>query len=240
MALVLCGAVGSGGCATWTKFGAKDGKPAPPPKFDSGELLLPLPGGGQIKHEPRSWRSFQRENIVFQKFDYSCGSAALATLLRYYFQDPYGEDVVLQVILRVLARSPDPKAELEDRIKQGFSMYDLFLVSKELGYQAAVVRLPIDKLAKLPAPTLVRIEKMGYKHFVVVRGIHDNTVYLADPARGNIRMSSDEFLKQWSGEVLVLGKAGFGLPKDHPLALKVEGPARPELQIAREALYPLY
>jgi hypothetical protein len=53
-------------------------------------------------------------------------------------------------------------------------------------------------------------------------------------------LSADEFLKQWSGEVLVLGKAGFGLPKEHPLALRVEGPARPELEVARQAMFPVY
>jgi len=239
LAAALAGTVLWGGCASLQTTDAKgEKKPAPRPKFDSGELLLPLPGGAQIRQPARSWRSMQRENVVFQKFDYSCGSAALATLLTYYFQDPYNEGVVLTVLLRNLGKTENPQAELADRIKQGFSMYDLFLVAKELGYQAAVVKLPLEKLQQLPAPTIVRIEKMSYKHFVVVRGFHDDTVYLADPTRGNIRLSVDEFQQQWSGEVLVLGKAGFGLPKDYPLALKVEGPARPELQVARQALFP--
>lgn len=236
---MLC--LGSAGCGSLTKVD-KDGKrtPLPRPALEAGEHLIPLPGGGQIREPARSWRSIQRQNIVLQKYDYSCGSAALATLMRYYFQDPVNEELVLTVLLRNLSKAENPQAELDDRIKQGFSMYDLFLVSKDLGYQAAVVKLPIDKLQQLPAPTVVRIEKMGYKHFVVVRGFHDDTVYMADPTRGNIRLSVQEFQAQWSGEVLVLGKAGFGLPQDHPLALKIEGPARPELQIARQALFPIY
>jgi hypothetical protein len=35
------------------------------------------------------------------------------------------------------------------------------------------------------------------------------------------------------GAAFLLGKAGFGLPNDFPLVLRVEGPARPELEIAR-------
>ena len=42
-----------------------------------------------------SWKELQRRNIVMQTRDYSCGAAALATVLRYYWGDPVGEDDVL-------------------------------------------------------------------------------------------------------------------------------------------------
>ncbi|MCH7727308.1 MAG: hypothetical protein IH991_12630, partial [Planctomycetes bacterium] len=74
-------------------------------------------------------------------------------------------------------------------------------------------------------------------HFVVLRGTVEDRVYLADPSRGTIRLSIYDFLDQWSGEALFLGKRGFGLPKDFPLAIKSQAPVRNELEIARRWLF---
>lgn len=220
-----------------------------------GEIFETAPGGLQIRRSTPSWSTRQRENIVMQRYDYSCGSAALATVLRYYFQDDIDESKVLIAIFLSLKysdlkswseRSPSEiEAAWEERKREGFSMGDLVNAVKVLNkarnaeiYSAAVVRRPLEVLAKLPAPAIVRIEKYGYKHFVVVRGIRDGTVYLADPVRGNLRLSVQEFQAQWSGEFLVLGKTGFGLPADYPLAVRVEGSSRPELDVARQVLFP--
>jgi predicted double-glycine peptidase len=193
----------------------------------------------RVRAEMKSWRAMQRENVVFQRMDYSCGSAAMATMFRYYFEDNISEKDVLKKIFEQLAKSEDPKKELKDRIENGFSMLDLLNVAKEFGYLAAVVRIPLAKLAESKAPVIVKITKLKYEHFVVFRGVHDNTVYLADSVRGNVRLSTQEFVEQWSGESLFLGKPGFGLPEDHPLAVRVIGPARPELEVARQAMFPI-
>jgi predicted double-glycine peptidase len=190
----------------------------------------------RIREPVKSWREFGRENVVIQRLDYSCGSAALTTILRYYFEDDVTERQVLKTIFQRLLRSEDPKAALQDRIERGFSMLDLLNAAKDMGYLAGAARLPLSELAKSKAPVIVRIEKFGYKHFVVFRGVVEDRVYLADPIRGNVRLSAREFLKQWSGEALFLGKPGFGLPTEYPLALDVKGPARPEMYFARRAM----
>ncbi|MCL4204172.1 MAG: C39 family peptidase [Pirellulaceae bacterium] len=236
-AWALIGALPLAGCTYFSVAGPEAQRKR---DYGTGEVFDLAADGFQFRKDTRSWRSMQRENIVMQKYDYSCGSAALATLQRYYFEDPVDEQVVLKVIFLRLSLAQDPKAELKDRFENGFSMLDLFNAAKDMKYQAAVVKIPFDKLAELQSPSIVRIEKHQFKHFVVFRGVHDQTVYLADPMRGNVRLSADEFLKQWSGEVLVLGKAGFGLPKEHPLAVRVDGPARPELEFARQALFPIH
>jgi predicted double-glycine peptidase len=227
------------GCKIVSQTHEQMGGPVPSGNDRYG-ILHEFPTQAQRVRAPvKSWRAFQRENIVIQRLDYSCGSAALATLLRYYFQDDVNEPIVLKAIFVRLAKEPNPREELQDRIQNGFSMLDLLNAAKDLGYLGAVVRIPISKLAESQAPVIVRIEKLQYKHFVVFRGIHDNTVYLADPIRGNIRLSIQDFLQQWSGEALFLGKPGFGLPEHHPLALHKIFPARPELVLARQALFPL-
>ena len=218
------------GCAT----------PVSVPQAPPEKILYAFPSQAfQVRAPVVSWREAQRSNIVMQRLDYSCGSAALATLLRYYFEDDVSETTILKVIFDRLAKAENPQEEVRDRVANGFSMLDLLNAAKDMNYLGAVVRIPISKLAESKAPVIVRIVKFEYKHFVVVRGIHDDTVYLADPIRGNIRISIQEFMDQWSGESLFLGKAGFGLPEDHPLAISKVGPARPELDLARQALYPI-
>jgi predicted double-glycine peptidase len=232
---IALAAAAATGCQSITDSAASSHANAP----SHSEFFQPVGNGFQVRRPAKTWRTLQRDNVVIQRLDYSCGSAALATLLRYYFEDDISEQDVLKTIFARLGRSQDPQAELKDRIENGFSMLDLLNASKDLGYLGAVVRIPIAKLAQSQAPVIVRIEKLGYKHFVVFRGIHDDTVYLADPIRGNVRLSIEEFLQQWSGESLFLGKQGFGLPKDYPLALRVTGPARPEFEVARQALFPV-
>ena len=39
----------------------------------------------------RSWIEIQRQNVIMQGLDYSCGTAALATVMNYYFGDPIKE-----------------------------------------------------------------------------------------------------------------------------------------------------
>lgn len=239
MAAILIAATAASGCQAISETSGATSAVPSAQDAPKSEVFQTVGNGFQVRQAAKSLSDFQRDNVVIQRLDYSCGSAALATLLRYYFQDEVGEKEILNTIFARLRRSENPQAELKDRIENGFSMLDLLNASKDLGYLGAVVRIPISKLAESQAPVIVRIEKYGYKHFVVFRGIHDDTVYLADPIRGNVRLSIQEFLDQWSGESLFLGKAGFGLPKDYPMALRVRGPARPELDVARQALFPL-
>jgi hypothetical protein len=67
--------------------------------------------------------------------------------------------------------------------------------------------------------------------------VRGDRIYLADPSRGNIRLSVDRFAKEWSGIALVLGKQGFGLPQKYPLALEDQEAVPNELLAARESLF---
>ena len=132
---------------------------------------------------------------------------------------------------------PNPQQVIEDRVKNGLSMLDLQQVAADLGYQSAVARITMQQVTKLQAPVVVRIVKHDFKHFVVLRGILEDRVFLADPIRGNIRIPVSEFQDQWNGMALFLGKEGFGLPKDHPLAIRTVPPVQPEMQAARRSQF---
>ncbi len=149
-----------------------------------------------------NWKQLKELHIVMQKRDYSCGAAALATVLRYYWDDNVTEDQVLLATLKIL--TPE---ESKERIKNGLAISDLRLAAVEMGYLSTIGTLTFQQLSESKAPLVVGISPEGYKHFVVYRGTDCEFVYLADPIRGNIRVPVSEFVSQWQkNAVLVVAK----------------------------------
>lgn len=162
-----------------------------------------------------SWAELRTKNIVMQRRDYSCGAAALATLLKYHLGDNVTEDGVLDGLDEIL--TPE---QIQDRIKNGLALADLRRVAVAGGYEAVVTRLSFDQLAQAKVPLLVGIQEGKYKHFVVYRGTNYRWVYLADPIRGQIHLTPCEFVKQWQKNLaMAVGKPGEEVPKTHALSL---------------------
>ncbi len=183
------------GCAGMTDPGSSGGSSPPP--------LMGL-------HTLKELRDL---NVVKQALDYSCGAAALATLMIYYYGEVTSEADILGLLQSRLTAE-----ELAAKATRGFSLLDLKQVAQLKGYQAAGFRLSLDQLEQLAAPVLVYVEPMGYKHFAVLRGVKEGRVYLADPSRGNLRMSLARFADEWKGNIIfVLGKAGEETLVDYPL-----------------------
>jgi uncharacterized protein len=154
-------------------------------------------------------------NVVKQEKDYSCGSAALATLMVYYFMDKITEQEILDRL-----NSQINEEERRKKTLVGFSLLDLKKAAQGMGYRAAGFRLTPEHLMRLTAPVIVHVEPRGYKHFAVFRGMSWRRVYLADPARGNLRMSLENFLDEWTGVIFVLGKVGEEHIREYPLAIR--------------------
>ncbi len=69
-------------------------------------------------------------------------------------------------------------------------------------------------------PLLVGITEDEYKHFVVYRGTNFRWVFLADPIRGHIRLTPNQFIRQWQKNLaLAISKPNQDVPKTHPLSL---------------------
>ena len=141
-----------------------------------------------------SWKELKTQNVVMQKRDYSCGAAAVATVLRYY----WGQDVTEADVLRVIELSLRPAA-LKDRSQNGLTMADLKVACDRMDYAAAVGKLDTFKeLAESKVPVVVSAKLGGIDHFVVFRGTACGLVFLADPIRGNIRLTVSDFVKAWN------------------------------------------
>jgi predicted double-glycine peptidase len=171
------------------------------------------------KKNIKTWNEFKWKNIARQGYDYSCGSASLATLTQGYFDDTWLEPVILTVLVETL-----PKNEAADRVKNGFSLLDLKRAANTLGYNVAGVKLKPEAIFHLAGPVIVRLKKGQWEHFTVFRGIHNDRVFLADPARGNLRIPLFEFYDQWDGTILALDKENFEVPDQYPLALDKDLP----------------
>jgi predicted double-glycine peptidase len=134
--------------------------------------------------------------VVRQQYDFSCGSAALATLLRFHYEDPQTEQSVFIGMFRDGDRIQIQRA--------GFSLLDMKRYLAARGIAADGYRVTLDQIAKARVPGIALIDFNGYKHFVVVKGISDGTVLLGDPSLGLRRETAATFSKQWNGVFFVL------------------------------------
>lgn len=194
--------------------------------------------GSGIRVTPpiKSMKDLRDAGLVKQHFDYSCGAAALATILRYGFGEKVTEREILVQLFDLLS-------EEEKKIsrKEGFSLLDLQRVAQARGYKAQGFRLDAKYLPRLGGPVIVFIEPRGYKHFAVLRGVRGDRVYLADPSRGNIRMPAPTFLEGWLQDdgkgIIFVVEPKTGMPEDKmPLTLSIKGLPQPEIMTARQML----
>lgn len=145
--------------------------------------------------EPLS--EFKYNNVVRQAYDYSCGSAALTTLLDFYLGRNFQERQVMEGLLQF----GDTEKIVERR---GFSLLDMKRLVTALGHPSGGFRAEREDLIKLDHPAIAPIEYAGFKHFVVIRGVKDEHVYVADPALGNISFTLGRFLEVWDRNVLFI------------------------------------
>jgi uncharacterized protein len=153
-----------------------------------------LPNGAQYTANVNSMQAMHFTNIVRQHTDYSCGAAALATVLRYGYHLDVDENVVIDGMLGVA----DP-ATVRQR---GFSMLDIKHYVELLGLRGRGYRVDMQRLRSLRVPAIVLMDVHGYNHFVVLKQVHDDQAELADPILGNRTMKLDDFLKAWPSHVL--------------------------------------
>lgn len=163
-------------------------------------LAAPLPAaagaislstGGRIQKPVRSFQEIRQAKVTQQRWDFSCGSAALSTLLTHYYDDRVSEAVIITSILR---RANPQKV----RARGGFSLLDLKRFVESRGYEGrGYAGLTLEELLALRTPAIVPVRIRRYDHFVIFRGVRGNRVVLADPSVGTTTMKTDQFLGMW-------------------------------------------
>jgi uncharacterized protein len=160
----------------------------------AGSIDLPYQVGGAYSIPATSIREARFTATIRQQYDFSCGSAALATLLTHHYKHPVSEDRVFETMFR----NGD-----QDKIRvEGFSLLDMKRYLEDLGFEADGFEEPIEKLAAVNIPAIVLINTAGYNHFVVVKGLRNGRVLLGDPAGGTRAMTVAAFHTVWTNQVL--------------------------------------
>ncbi len=193
MLLATLVAIAISGSAMWSTHAPLD---RPKDQFELQEASV---GGGPITQSVRMepYSELKYRHIVHQAFDYSCGSAALVTILTY--------DLGLTVTEQQAMEGMLEHGEKEKIIaRRGFSLLDMKRYVASLGVDSAGFRAEMSDLPTLEHPAIVPIDFGGSKHFVVLRGVRDGLVYIADPSAGNIVFSLQKFATLWDRNTLFI------------------------------------
>ena len=143
-----------------------------------------------------SLKELRFRGVVKQRFDFSCGSAAVATLLSYHYGRPTSEAEAFQ---RMWEKGD--RARIQEA---GFSLLDMKLYLESIGLAADGFKVRLEEIARVGLPVIGLIETRGYKHFVVVKGLRDGKVLVGDPALGLAAMPRAAFEASWNGIVLAI------------------------------------
>lgn len=164
-------------------------------------------GGGAITVPLEGFQEQKYRSTIAQEHDFSCGSAALATLLTYNYNNPVTEtDVFKDMIVNGDAKTIS---------QSGFSLLDIKRYLQRHGLEFNGFRAPLTKLEKVRLPAIVLMNVRGYRHFVVLEGISNGRVLLADPAIGMRNEPIGVFQSEWSGIFFLIlsdvpqGQKGF-------------------------------
>lgn len=112
-----------------------------------------------------------------------CGIACLSMICNHY-----GKNISLGSLSKICFAS-----------NEGVSLKGLCEAATKLGFNTYSCRVEITDLCDNNLPCILH---WNQKHFVVLYKIKNKTYYIADPGRGEIVYSEDEFKKHWLSTVL--------------------------------------
>lgn len=158
------------------------------------QVLLPAMGGGDVVLPVTSIRQSRLAGTLLQQYDFSCGSAAVATLLTHHYGYPMTEATVFEHMFR-----QGDQAKIR---REGFSLLDMKRFLQAHGFAADGFEQPLDKLAEARVPAIVLINENGYHHFVVIKGLRGDRVLIGDPANGTRALSRADFRAMWQNSLL--------------------------------------
>ncbi|MCD6259819.1 MAG: C39 family peptidase [Helicobacteraceae bacterium] len=145
-------------------------------------------------HNPiRSWIEFKNDKLTRQRYDYSCGSAALSTLLSYYYDANVSELMILESVLEAKGIKEEPSELENQKGLNGLSFYELSQYASAQGFKAIGIALSMQELKKLQIPAIVFVKIRKQEHFTVLKKMDERYAYLADPSFGNIRVNHAKF-----------------------------------------------
>ncbi len=152
--------------------------------------------GANLSVETKSITEMRFIRVIKQEHDFSCGSAAVATLLTHHYNRAIDESDVF----RVMFKNGD-QAKIR---KEGFSLLDIRNYLGTLGYTSDGYTLTLDRIAELRVPGIALVNMHGFMHFVVIKGLRGQQVLVGDPAVGLKVIPRAVFNAAWNGIFFVI------------------------------------
>lgn len=117
-----------------------------------------------------------------------CGVACLAMILNQY------QTTIPISKLRLMSKTDN----------QGTTAYGMVAAMEQLGFECEVFKSDASLWQEnLSFPLIAHVVVDGsFLHYVVIYGIKNGKIFIADPAKGKTRKSAEEFNKEWTGIVL--------------------------------------
>jgi len=133
-----------------------------------------------------------RKYYCIKQYDISdCGAACLATISKQYgLKTP---------ITRI--------REVAGTDKEGTSAFGVIKAAEQLGFTAKAVKVttPEHIFTEFPLPSIAHVVIDGsLMHYVVIHKITTKEIIIADPSKGIVRHTPDEFFKIWTGVLVLL------------------------------------
>ncbi len=138
-------------------------------------------------------------SYVRQDDQSDCGVAALATIAQHY-----GKSLSVQKLRQSAGTD-----------RMGTNLVGLLRAAEDIGFIARGVKGPYEGLTEITLPAIAHtVNEHGEGHFVVLHQISSKGVVVADPAKGILKLSQQDFSARWTGYLLLVepdaSKAGNG------------------------------
>ncbi len=160
--------------------------------FASSTLAVPI----------TPYRTLRYEGVIGQTSYYTCGPAAVATLLTYYYDRPTTEAEILELSETAMEGSGKNPEE------RGITALALIQALADRGIQARGMRLTLTSLAEYfgngGLPVVLHVTK-PQMHYVLAVGMVGDWIILADPSWGRRIQPLDALVNEqgFSGVTLV-------------------------------------
>lgn len=119
-----------------------------------------------------------------------CGAACLATISKQYG----------------LSTSITKIREIAGTDKMGTNAYGMVKAAEQLGFTAKAVKGNQEAFfSEFPLPAIAHVIVDGsLLHYVVIHKISKKQVVIADPTKGIVKKTPEDFFKEWTGILILL------------------------------------
>jgi len=132
----------------------------------------------------------KKYTCIKQHDEQDCGPACLATITKQY-----GLKIPISKIREVAGTD-----------KQGTNVYGLIKAAEKLGFTAKAVKGTKEALfEEFPLPAIAHVIIDGtLLHYMVIHKITKKEIIVADPAKGIVKYTPEEFYQLWTGVLILL------------------------------------